>query len=60
MHEIRDEELTQKMINALDFEQEQQTSIPTLIELNPAKIHEVNILDIITPEAGAFIFKKTI
>jgi hypothetical protein len=31
-----------------------QTSIPTFIELTPAKIHEVNILDIITPEAGAF------
>ncbi len=31
-----------------------QTSIPTFIELTPAKVHEVNILDIIIPEAGAF------
>lgn len=39
-----------KMHTLLDV----QTSIPTFIELTPAKIHEVNILDIITPEAGAF------
>ena len=31
-----------------------QTSIPTFIYLTPAKIHDVNILDILMPEAGAF------
>ena len=31
-----------------------QTSIPTFIYLTPAKVHDVNILDIIIPEAGAF------
>ena len=31
-----------------------QTSMPTFIELTPAKGHEVNILDIIIPKAGAF------
>jgi len=31
-----------------------QTSIPTFIYLTPAKVHDVNILDIFIPEAGAF------
>jgi hypothetical protein len=31
-----------------------QTSIPTFIYITPAKVHEVNILDILIPEAGAF------
>ena len=31
-----------------------QTSIPTFIYLTPAKVHDVNILDILIPEAGAF------
>jgi hypothetical protein len=31
-----------------------QTRIPTFIYITPAKVHEVNILDIIVPEAGAF------
>lgn len=31
-----------------------QTSIPTFIYLTPAKIHDVNILDILIPEVGAF------
>ncbi len=30
------------------------TSIPTFIILTPAKVHEVNILDILIPEIGAF------
>lgn len=31
-----------------------QTSIPTFIYMTPAKVHDVNILDIIIPEVGAF------
>lgn len=31
-----------------------QTSIPTFIYLTPAKVHDVNILDILIPEVGAF------
>jgi len=31
-----------------------QTSIPTFIYITPAKVHDVNILDIIIPEVGAF------
>lgn len=31
-----------------------QTSVPTFIYLTEAKVHDVNILDIIVPEAGAF------
>ena len=31
-----------------------QTSIPTFIYMTPALIHDVNVLDIIIPEAGAF------
>jgi hypothetical protein len=31
-----------------------QTSIPTFIYMTPAVIHDVNILDILIPEAGAF------
>lgn len=31
-----------------------QTSIPTFIYMTPAKVHDVNILDILIPEAGAF------
>jgi hypothetical protein len=31
-----------------------QTSIPTFIYLTPANVHDVNILDILIPEAGAF------
>ena len=31
-----------------------QTSIPTFITLTPAKVHDVNMLDILVPEIGAF------
>jgi hypothetical protein len=31
-----------------------QTSVPTFIYITPARVHEVNILDIIAPEAGSF------
>jgi len=31
-----------------------QTSIPTFIYMTPAMVHDVNILDILIPEAGAF------
>lgn len=31
-----------------------QTSIPTFIYMTEAKVHDVNILDILIPEAGAF------
>lgn len=31
-----------------------QTSIPTFIYMTPAKVHDVNILDILIPEVGAF------
>jgi hypothetical protein len=31
-----------------------QTSVPTFIYLTDAKVHDVNILDIIVPESGAF------
>ena len=31
-----------------------QTSVPTFIYITPARVHEVNILDIIVPEAGSF------
>ena len=31
-----------------------RTSIPTFIYMTPAKVHDVNILDILIPEAGAF------
>lgn len=31
-----------------------QTSVPTFIYITPAMVHEVNILDIIVPEAGSF------
>ena len=31
-----------------------QTSIPTFIYMTPALVHDVNILDILIPEAGAF------
>ena len=31
-----------------------QTSIPTFIYITPAKVHDVNILDILIPEPGAF------
>ena len=31
-----------------------QTSIPTFITLTPAKVHDVNMLDILIPEIGAF------
>ncbi len=31
-----------------------QTSIPTFIHMTEAKVHDVNILDILIPEAGAF------
>ncbi len=30
-----------------------QTSIPTFIYITPAKVHDVNILDILIPEVGA-------
>lgn len=33
---------------------EVQTSIPTFIYLTAAKVHDVNILDVLIPEAGAF------
>jgi len=31
-----------------------QTSIPTFIYMTPAKVHDVNVFDVLIPEAGAF------